>query len=310
MWKIETVKEACRRFKGSTRSLKLLGGFYQNIYEFERDGELCVLQLTPLAKKDREVVYAELQWVSFLRSSGIPIPKQVLSTRGQSVESIIKLPIPCCVTSFKKATGKPISPQDPAIWNGHFFRRWGQLMGKMHALSQTFQHHEPFTLYEEWDEGEIFHRDLSFFDPKIYEKFILYLDQIGRLPKTKRSYGLIHNDLRYKNLLTQPNGELTLYNFSQVKYHWYTYDIAIALFDALETVIDEHKNEFKERFLTHFIAGYQTEYSLEDDWREQVELFLKYRLVFSYLYEMSFQYNLSDSITKKRLHGLREQLSV
>ncbi|TCS93311.1 phosphotransferase enzyme family protein [Hazenella coriacea] len=310
MWKTETVNEACRKFKGMTRSLKFIGGFHQNIYEFERDGEVCVLQLTPLAKKDREVVDAELKWVSFLRSAGISIPKQVLSTRGQSVENIIKLPIPCCVISFQKANGKPISPQDPGIWNGNLFRRWGQLMGKMHALSRSYQHHEQLPPYEEWDEGEIFHRDLSFFEPKIYEKFIYYLDQIRRLPQTERSYGLIHNDLRYRNMMLQSSGELTLLNFNHVKYHWYTYDIAIALFDALETVTDEHKNEFKERFLTHFMDGYQTEYSLEADWREQVELFLKYRLVFSYLYQVSFYVDQFDSNTKERLSGLREQLSV
>lgn len=308
MWRAEIVKEACRRFKGTESSLRLLGGFYENVFEYERDGEACVLKLIPIAGKDRDLVYSEYQWVSYLRQQGINIPRQVLSTRGQTVEVIQRLPVPCCVISFKKASGKFVDEQNPAEWNAFLFRRWGQVMGKMHALSGQFHQRENVPLFEEWNEGEIFHRDLSFAEGAILDRWSTFVEKIETFPKNRRSYGLIHNDLHQRNFLLQGNGDFVLFDFDDVKYHWFTYDIAIALYHALTAVSSGKKENFKEQFLEAFMSGYLLEHQLEDGWKEQVNFFLEYRFIFSYLYLMTYLKDQASESLKKALQEMRMKL--
>ncbi|MBA4495588.1 phosphotransferase enzyme family protein [Paenactinomyces guangxiensis] len=288
MWKEELVKEACRKFQGTESSLKWIGGFYENVYEYERDGETCVLKLIPIATKDRNLVYSELQWVNYLRTQGINIPKPVLSTRGQMVEMIRDLPVPCCIISFKKAPGKFVDEQNPSEWNPILFRKWGQVMGKMHAQSRNFHRRQSVPPFEEWNEGEIYHRDLSFAEEAILDRWSDSLEHIKTFSRSNRSYGLIHNDLHQRNFFINGNGELILFDFNDVKYHWFTYDIAIAVYHALKPVPSGEKRGFKEQFLEAFMSGYLHEHQLEKNWKEQVDFFLEFRLLFSYLYLMTY----------------------
>lgn len=287
MWKKEIIEEACQKFQGTIRSLQLLGGFYDHVYEFERNGEACVLKLYPIASKDKSQLLSELKWVSFVRSNGIETPRPILSMRGQTVETIIQLPIPCCIISTRKASGKKADPS-MTEWNARLFRRWGQWMGKLHSLSPKFHEREWNPVFGDWNEGEIFHRDLTFIDRFIADRWVLLLNKIEAFPKTPQTFGLIHNDFTQNGFFITGSGNIMLYDFSKVKYHWFTYDIAVALYHALETVPEEEQENFKELFMQSFMEGYQLEHTLSDDWWEQVELFLEYRRLFLYLYLMSY----------------------
>jgi Ser/Thr protein kinase RdoA (MazF antagonist) len=310
MWKKEIVEEACQRFQGTENSLRFLGGFYQNVYEYKRHGETCILKLIPMATKDKKQLHFEFEWVSYLRANGIPIPKPILSSRGQMVETIIRLPVPCCVFSFEKANGQKVNPSGME-WSPRLFRRWGKVMGKMHFLSKHFADRASTPFFEEWNEGEIFHRDLSFVEGRIVDRFILFLQKISTFPKSPDTYGLIHNNLHQQNFLVDPTGNMILYDFSKVKYHFYTYDIAIALFHAMQTVPEPEQAQFKEWFLPPFMEGYLLEHKLDKSWREQVEFFLEYRQIFYYLYLMSYySRDQIDKQTKQTLESLQSRLSI
>jgi Ser/Thr protein kinase RdoA (MazF antagonist) len=287
MWRREIVEEACRKFQGTESSIRFLGGFYGNVYEYERDGEPCVLKLLPIASKDRSQLQSELKWMGFLKSRGIAVPKPILSARGQSIETIIRLPVPCYAVSFRKVPGKKVDCTHKAQWNHGLFRRWGNVMGQIHALSRVFLRQEGTVSFDEWDEGEIFHRDLSFIESRIVDRFSSLLQRIRIFPRTDRTYGLIHNDMHHRGFLISGSGDLTLVDFNRVKRHFFTYDIAIALFHALEEVQEEFRDHFKEEFLNAFMEGYLIENELEDNWRDQVEFFLEYRLIHHYLHLMT-----------------------
>ncbi|TCW35820.1 phosphotransferase enzyme family protein [Laceyella sacchari] len=286
MWKKELVEEACRRFKGTPETIKPLGGFYNNVFEYERDGEACVLKLMPIATKDKSQLHSELKWVNFLRSHGIAIPKQILSTRGQSIETIIELPIPCCAISFRKGEGKLLEASRLNDWSPNLLRRMGQVMGKMHSLSQRFLQKEQATTFEEWDEGEIYHRDWSFIDRPVADRWSSMLQRVHQFPKTSRSYGLINNDFHHDSILISNTGNPIVVDFNRVKYHWFTYDIAIVLFHALESIPESEHAAFKQLFTHEFMSGYFLENILEDDWRQQLDFFVEFRLYFIYLHRL------------------------
>ncbi len=310
MWKKEIVQDACRKFQGDEATLKLLGGFYKNVYQYKRNGTPCILKLIPIAAKDRSQLYSELEWISYLRNNGIPIPEQILSASGQAVETIIKLPLPFCIISFKKEKGEKINTSNPDNLNPRLLRRIGQTMGKMHSLSSLFHARETVPFFEEWNEGEVFYRDLSYIDGWITDLFNVFRQKINTFPQTEQSYGLIHNDFQPGGLLLDSNNNVVLFDFSHVKYHYFTYDIATFLFHALESVSEEELSTYKYLFLNAFMEGYTVEHQLEEGWQKQIDFFLEYRNLFSYIYLMtSIPPEKLDEKKQKQLKLFKKQLT-
>jgi Ser/Thr protein kinase RdoA (MazF antagonist) len=301
MWKQEIVAEAVRRFGGSETSSKCIGGFYQNVFSYERDGEEFILKLIPSANKDRKLLQSEMKWIQFLRKNGIKIPKNILSKRGNTIEVIHSLPIPCCAISYEKAEGTKINNKetDYLHWNDYLFTRWGQEMGKMHAISKKFHLQEVDTPFDEWDQGEIYHRDLSTAPKLIQDRWVELRDRAGKLPRNSKTYGLIHNEFGNHNFLLDKSRELVVFDLNHVKYHWYTYDIAVALYHALHYVGEYEQSSFKQEFLHKFMFGYLCENELEDGWEEQVDFFLLFYTTFRYLYLHTYLHK--DSASDEKL---------
>jgi amicoumacin kinase len=296
MWKKDTLQEACRRFKGEENSLKPL----RNTYQYQRDGTTCILKLVPHATRDVKVLTEELEWISFLRENDIQIPASIPSSNGKWIEVIHKLPFPCCVISFEKPKGHFINIQDPSEWNKPLFMRWGRILGKIHSLSHKFMDKHASFSFVQWNEGEIYDYDLTFAGEKILERWNGYLHQFQGYPQTKDSYGLIHNHLTHDNFLIDDKNKLVLFDFPDCKFHYFTYDIAISVYHACTTVPPSERLEFKKMFLHSFMAGYQVEHQLEMGWREQVDVFIEFRYLFTFLHDLIFLNPVQLSEEKKQ----------
>ena len=285
MWKKELVKEACRKFEGEESSIRLIGGKYQHVFEFTRHNEPCILKLFPIAVKDQKILELELHWMSYLRDKNIKIPESIPSQNGNLIELIPVLPLPFCAVAFQKAEGEKIDINKTIYGNNHFFRMYGQLLGKLHFLSRRSQ--TEYSLFDQWNEGEIYQIDFSLVDHHILNKWFMYIEQIESFPQTADSYGLIHNDLHLNNFLITKNKEFVLYDFSRTKYHWYTYDIAITIFHIIEKYEPEDKQQFLEHCLLSFMEGYLSESSLDEGWEEQIQFFLDFYEVFVQIEKMA-----------------------
>lgn len=277
MWKKEILDEAVIQFSGDPESIQLLGGLHHNVYQFERKGKTAILKLIPFATKDRNLVHSELKWLSFLRKNGIRVPKSIRSRNGKVIEVINRLPVPTCVISFEKAEGITVEENLKELWNADFFRKWGQTMGRLHSLTKKFQKNHPELIFEEWNEGEIFYRDFSFIDPEIQRVWVKCINKIPTFEKNEETYGIIHNSFHHQNFLVTSTGDFILFNLNHCKYHWYTYDIAISLYHALELVPRRDQPNFVRMFLDVFAEGYQKEKVLSPNWQEQVFFFTMYR---------------------------------
>lgn len=308
MWKQKIVEEAVERFNGTASTLVCIGGFYQNVFQYERDGEEYILKLIPSANKDRNLLHSELKWEQYLRKNGIQIPKNILSKRGNTIEVIHILPIPCCAISYEKAEGEYVDDKTFLHWNEYLFTRWGQEMGKMHTISKKFHLQDVDTPFDDWNQGEIYHRDLSAVPKLIQDRWIDLRDKASKLPKNEKTYGLIHNEFSHRNFLLSKSRELVIFDLNHVKYHWYTYDIAIALYNALRHVSEYEQSSFKQEFLYKFMFGYLCENELDDDWEDQVNFFLKFYTNFRYLYLHTYLHKESASEEKleefKRLENI------
>lgn len=285
-WKQDIIEEAVQRFQGAKSSVRQIGGRYKNVFLYERGGQECILKLIPFATKDTNLLRSELEWMRFLSKHGIDIPKAIHSTNGQTIEVIRRLPVPCCAISFQKADGYHITKFFDLYWNEIFFSRWGKLMGMMHSLTPQFQTHQIDLIFEEWNEGELFYRDLSHLPRLLHDRWVQMLDQLSQMPKTEESYGIIHNSLHPDHFHVTSQGSIILFQFNKAKYHWYLYDIAVTLHHALSYT--EDSEDFTEWFLSSFTKGYIKHKSLPENWKEQLRFFLKYHRLYEEIYEFIF----------------------
>lgn len=284
MWNKDVVKEACRKFEGDESSIRLIGGTCKHVFEYTRHHESCILKLFPIAVKDQKVIEMELDWMSYLRDRKVKIPEVIPSINGNLVESIPILPLPFCAVSFRKAEGEKVDVKKSVFGNNHFFRLYGQLLGKLHFNSRRSL--REYTLFDQWNEGEIYQSDFSLVDEHLLKKWFMYIEQIESFEKTTNSYGLIHNDLHLDNFLMTKQKEFILYDFSKAKYHWYTYDIAVTIFHIIESYQPEDKQQFLEHCLLSFMEGYLSESSLDEGWEEQIQFFLDFYQLFKQIEEI------------------------
>lgn len=296
-WKKEIINEAVERFQGTISSIQQIGGRYKNVFRYERAGQECILKLIPFATKDQNLIRSELTWMKFLSQKGIQTPKSITSKSGQTVEVIRRLPVPCCAISFQKAEGYHIKKHFDLYWNRHFFARWGETMGKMHQAGKQFQSKYPESIFEEWNEGELFYRDLSQLPKSIQDRWSQTLDELEQRPKAPDNYGIIHNSLHPEHFHVTAQGDMVIFQFQKAKNHWYLYDFAVTLHHASQYA--DTSDEWKEHFLHSFVSGYTRHISLPANWREEADYFIKVYQLYLEVYEFVFPSTSEDDVEEE-----------
>ena len=106
------------------------------------------------------------------------------------------------------------------------------------------------------------------------------------LEKTHDSYGLAHIDLHTGNFHINNNQNLTVFDFDDSAYCFYTYDIIVALISLSSKQTDLfHDEKIKELYL----KGYLTENSLNKIWIDRIPAFIRLRNIEMYAW-IQFMY--------------------
>src|SRR6185503_18451404 len=94
------------------------------------------------------------------------------------------------------------------------------------------------------------------------------------------SYGLIHQDAHQNNFFIDSDETITLFDFDDCVYSWFSNDLAIVLFyismDAEELGFPSAA-AFTQEFMPHFLRGYRRAYTLDLRWLKEIPVFLKLR---------------------------------
>ncbi|WP_067730785.1 phosphotransferase enzyme family protein, partial [Oceanobacillus damuensis] len=226
-------------FNGDVRELKLVGGFSNNVFECNRNGEIFILKFYLSTKYKKESVKAELDWISYLHKSGVNVTAPLPSINGKKMEIIRgNNNEECYVLAFEKANGAFIDTSNTDKWNEKFFYNWGKTLGKLHSLSKTYKPSGESIKKQEWNKGLLFTSKIDGISKVVAEKWNTFISDSNKLPKDIHSYGMIHNDLHQKNFYLDDE-DIILFDFGDCEYNWFVYDIAIVIYHALQT-IDEN----------------------------------------------------------------------
>lgn len=259
-----------------SEKIRLNGGFHNEVYYLKDENK--ILRISEVHKTE-ESILQELEWMDFLQKHGVRLPlaeKKLRNNNGR------------ISTFFEYIEGNPVEVTNQAFWNGNTFEKFGRILGKMHALSKTFEVAEIHRPVWTKDEPDVFSIK-SNLDPGMKR---IYDDLMGRMitdPNTADTYGLIHNDFHQGNFIVGEQGDIIVIDFDECSYNWFAQDVAVFFYHSYwqQQSFNGLTNEFCEEFPQRFFAGYQAENLLHEVTIMQIPIFLKLREI--YLYQLFLQ---------------------
>lgn len=274
------LQEAMRRYDIAAGQIHLLDGFESFMYEYERDSAAYILRIAHSFRRSPALIQGEVDWINYLAAGGTSVSPAIPSANGRLVETIADgQGEHFLVTAFVKAPGQP--PWEVG-WTPALFETYGQLLGRMHALTKGYRVPDPVWRRPQWDDEVML--DGAKFLPASEAVAAAKLEQtvahLRALPRDDDSYGLTHFDAHGSNLVIDGDGTITLFDFDDCCYCWFVHDIAIVLFYIVMGAEDEAG--FAASFLTHFLRGYRRENRLAPRWLSEIPHFLKLREVDMY----------------------------
>jgi Ser/Thr protein kinase RdoA (MazF antagonist) len=287
-----SVREALAALYGASVAQldHFAGGHNENdgiIYAYPHgDGRrLLKVMAIPAADQQRGLFCLEerLRFMRFLGEHDAPIVFPLLSPQGRLYERHSAEEHLWVGYTMDIAPGQGV-PGDR--WDPAFFRAWGRAIGMLHRLTQLYPSWEasvdPLTGAEMltwWEEWQGFHGWCR--DEQVKAAWLEMGQRLDQLPRTRDSFGFVHNDPHINNLLA--DGErVTVLDFDVSNHHWFTSDIAIACQSVLFSMTGGMERPLQDRarlraFLDFFLEGYARENHLSAEWLDRLNLFIAYR---------------------------------
>lgn len=303
----EILQETLSRYEINKENLRALDGFESFIYEFENQTGEYILRIGHSNRRSEDLIFGEVEWINFLSDHGISVARAIPSNNGKLVEIISdQMNENFLATAFNKAKGK--SPW--GRWTPELFEKYGELIGKIHVVTNQFQPTYPDRKRPEWDDPifDYVHPNLPDQEWTIKQKYKLACDHVNKIPKNPQTYGLIHQDAHGGNLFIDDAGQITLFDFDDCCYSWFINDIAIVLFYMVMGAKD--RNEFTKDFLTHFLTGYLQHCPLDQNLLKEIPYFLKIREIELYaVIQRDFgTVNIEDEWCNRYMNGRKEKI--
>ncbi len=283
----QILQTALKRYDIAPQNAQILDGFESFIYNVQKNNQDFILRIGHDSRRTTNLVQGESEFLNHLSKGGLSVPQVLPSENGRLVECI-----PAgdgshfLTTLFEKAPGHPPLGED---WGPILIKSMGAFMGKLHHLSKSFKPTQPrFARYDiEQDFEEMItvgRKHLSQEDEPVLHAYLEVADEIRRLPKDPDSYGLCHVDFHGGNFFVTGDGQITLFDFDDCQYAWFIYDVAMALFYAIDhNCTTPEAIEDANNFLSDFWQGYQGENHLAHDWLAAIPLFLRLREIDLYM---------------------------
>ncbi|UHA74243.1 phosphotransferase enzyme family protein [Paenibacillus sp. 481] len=278
--KMEAV--VAQQYNIVTGDLQLLGGYYKQVYE---TSDACFVVKGYNEERDnRQQVESEMDWVAYLHDHDCCVASPLRSASGQWTAS---LDAETFITVSTKWNGTAIDSTEQAIWNDQLFKKWGKTMGSLHRLAGSYQAKQPASI-RDWSEEPVIGLAGSndHGSNKVAGKWAEAVAELQAWPKDRSQFGLIHHDMHHGNILVDGE-QLAVLDFGDLIYHWFAYDVAIAVHAAAVTVDASPfgaRTQFARRFLGAFLEGYEQEHPFSAEQRAQLPFLLWYRQLYSYMY--------------------------
>lgn len=298
----DVLADVAARYDVSTADLTRLGSFESVVYAA---GDR-ILRLTHSTHRTPAQVNAELEWLDFLARRGLSVARPLPSARGALLEEIDVADGRFLAVTFERARGERVRAD---TLTDDVLRAWGRLLGKMHALTESYVPSDPNGRPRWDDEGYVHVRSQApaTVEPRIIEMFDAVVSRLQAVPETTTNFGLVHNDAHTGNFL-EHEGTLTLFDFDDASLNFKANDLAMALYYGLWMARDD-KVAFGDRFLSRMLEGYREERAIGADELRLIPDLMRLRECLLYVHiQRKLGPEPEDENVRRLLHGLREGL--
>lgn len=241
-----------------------------------------IIRVTAASHRSQKELESELHWMSFLADHNLKVAQPIKNVDSEYVAEL-KGNTLGFVSAFEKAPGTNLkfekSPTDLEL------HTWGRYLGRLHALTKSYKPPPHILPRGQWHQDEVLTMGLRARDgndPLAFERLDDCVEWMQSLQKDENSYGLVHCDLHTGNFFVE-NGEITAFDFDDSSYHWFSYDIAVAL-QAIFFGKDPNEStpQMKEDVLHRLMIGYSKENTLDDLWTKRILVFERCRTIMIY----------------------------
>jgi amicoumacin kinase len=240
------------RFGFDPDRLEDLGAFESEVLAVEGAAGPAILKVIDPAHRTPDEVRAEIDWLLALREAGIPAARPRRARDGAWLA--LDGDPPTIAVAYERAPGRHLPPGE---WTPELFRAHGKLVGRLQAHTRGWT--TPGPRRRGWREAHALARA-----PEALPDDADFLEAVAEVaarveatvPQAPADLGLVHADLHAWNLLVDDEGEITAIDFDDAVVGPYLYDLAIPLYYAVATRLDEDPGEAADAFLRAYLAGF------------------------------------------------------
>jgi len=283
MWKVDSTIDA----DGSSPVAELIlqywthdGGtirFFRSsanfLYTFRIDGKNHFLRFADSSERSREAIEAEVDVLGWLDRAGIDVALPVPSARGNRVETVETCWGTFHPVVFPALEGELFEIEDI---DDAGFRRWGAALGQLHAALEGYPGTRPMTRATWRDHLDSARACCADGTWTLQQEVAEITSELGALPQTRHTYGLIHFDFELDNLVWR-EANIGILDLDDCSYLWYAADIAFALGELFEENV-----EVDDRRFLAFIQGYSEHRPVDEQLLSRVPLFWRLGALLKY----------------------------
>lgn len=279
---------AADAFETDFASLKLLGDVENYVYSCEIHGVERILRVSHSSHRTQKQLEGELDFINYLVEHKFPACAPQKSKSNNFIEKIATKNGEFYAIVFEKARGQRVS-YTPDTWNERLFFAWGAAIGRLHALSKDYTPRDKKIKRYDYREANLAARAkqvVADSSDRLLSNAFNMQNWMDNLSRDKGSFGLVHTDVHPGNFMVE-DFKLQIFDFDDCCYHWYIYDLAMALYYALWSVPKEQiveRQAFVEKFWTELWRGYLSENALDKKWVRYIPKFLEERSILLYVY--------------------------
>jgi len=281
------IREAISGWAGE-EGYELIDDVQNIIYKIKINDKYHVLRFSHSSVRTNDDILSEIHWINYLIDNHIPAAKPSKSLDG-SFTKIIEVDDSYFVASvFEYAKGDFIDTSGYTYWNPNFLKKWGSIVGRLHALSKKYEPGPHTKRRHEWSSKDLLEKAKKYVPrhcSDVINRIENICQQIDALPKTEDTYGLIHYDLNPTNFFYN-NGEITIFDFDDCCYNYFLHDISGAIPLYSRKFNEPNWRKYFQDFFVSFLNGYFSENIMDSSVFASLHLFLMYEnlcsVVFSF----------------------------
>ncbi|CAG8998769.1 MAG: Homoserine kinase [Candidatus Celerinatantimonas neptuna] len=222
-------------------------------------------------------VCSELDWMVYLHHAGVRVAQPVHSVNEQLVETFEDEGKTFRVSVFKKAQGTIFKSFNDV--SEQQLRQWGQQIRNMHEHTKSYCPESESITRPDWSQDEYYIRMKTVLsqDPEMAASFAALERCLLEKNQDKQVYGLIHADLHPGNFFIDDQDNITLIDFDDCLYHWFAYDLAVALFSLNNFFPGDENQSCRQWAREVILSGYCGEQFPDERIIEDVDLFIQLR---------------------------------